>query len=135
MRFGRKAKAKPLGTIEQLEDLLVGISGATYTDDGSLTLAVKFRAEKRRGEVRIRCAEVAGVGAVAHVTSPIQGEVDAQRMSELLDKAAGLSVGDFVVVDGVLMLRATIALAEATYDDVVALFEPLAVAADEFSRL
>ena len=127
-------RSRPLESIERFEDLLFGIAGAEDGPDGSLRVAVRFKAEKREGAVFIRCAEVAGLGPVAHLSSPVSSSPTPQLLASVLDKASGLFVGDVVLESGTLCLRATVPIARATYADVAALFLPLATAADEFAR-
>ncbi len=130
--FGKKNR--PLGSVERLEDLLLGIAGATDAPGGALRVEIPFRGEKRAGEVFVRCAEVSGLGPVAHVSAPISHAATPDAVAAILDETSRLAIGDVAVANGKLELRATIAFARATYADVVALFAPLAAAADELSR-
>ena len=132
MMFGKANR--PIRTAARLADLLYAHAEISNGPAGSLRVEVPFKGEKRSGEVFVRCAEVVGLGPVAHLTSPVVSEPTPELAERLAEKAGGWFVGDAVVADGALCVRATLVLAEAKYSDVVVLMNSLAITADELTN-
>lgn len=135
--FGRKKKVRrdeQVADWESLVDMLMGFGGATHRDDGSLSMTVNFKREKRKTDVFVHCAEVSPVGEVIYFTAPIVYPASPENIAQGLDMVENLLEGGLVISEGSLVLRTTKPLSMLNYSDIVRVIERLAVAADEFSK-